>query len=760
MVGKSVEISDEECATYPTGNEMGFRDGILISYLGKVFVISDGKKRWVVSGDVFNNLGYKWSNVIDVTLEEYNLHEEGAYIDTWGTHPDGTLIHSAPHATVFVIDDGKRRPIASPNILLSQFTWDELVEISESEMNSYPVGDYLCYRDGCILKDSVSGKLYVVSNQEIRPISSTMLETLGLVSLEQIDTPPDELAHFPTGSPILNPDTLPPGTAVINDSDWVYWIQGNDSPYVTEIGPTSVQVGSIAYISGTSFGSSQSTSYVAFGSTKVTDYLGWSDNQVTCYVPGGLQQGTCNVSVVTEYGTSNTVEFTVTESPSPIPGYDYTYYLAEGYTGPGFEEWLCLQNYQAGEVGVHIVYMLGTGENVEKDHTLAPTSRTTISVNGEVGADREVGCTVYAKEPIVVERPMYFQYSGKVPDRPELTITGGHDVMAASSLAGEFYFAEGYTGSAPGTKLFDTYLCMLNPSDEAAGVDITYAFGAGDPQQQHLDIAPRSRYTVKVNDVVGPDREVATTVVSDHPILAERPMYFFYNNWVPGGHDVVGGTYLARTFYFAEGCTRLVSPTNGFNTFLCLGNPSGEDAQVTITYMFSQGEPRETTCTVGANSRKTVVVGGPEEAGPDRDLSIKVDSSAPIICERPMYFYQNDAYPGGHDVIGVNQPYRDFYFAEGTTRDGFEEWLCLQNPGDTTATVTITYMLGTGENIEQVVTVDPNTRNTIDVNSFVGPEEDISCRVSSDVPIVAERPMYFNYHGWASGGHCVMGDVR
>lgn len=68
-------------------------------------------------------------------------------------------------------------------------------------------------------------------------------------------------------------------------------------------------------------------------------------------------------------------------------------------------------------------------------------------------------------------------------------------------------------------------------------------------------------------------------------------------------------------------------------------------------------------------------------------------------------------------------------------------------------------MLGTGENMEQVVQVDPDTRTTIDVNSLVGPEQDVSCRVSSDVPIVAERPMYFDFSGY-NGGHDVMGDPR
>jgi hypothetical protein len=63
------------------------------------------------------------------------------------------------------------------------------------------------------------------------------------------------------------------------------------------------------------------------------------------------------------------------------------------------------------------------------------------------------------------------------------------------------------------------------------------------------------------------------------------------------------------------------------------------------------------------------------------------------------------------------------------------------------------YMLGDGTNTEATVTVAPNKRYTRDVLADVGAGQDVSVRVESDRDIVAERPMYFNYHGWATGGH-------
>jgi hypothetical protein len=55
-------------------------------------------------------------------------------------------------------------------------------------------------------------------------------------------------------------------------------------------------------------------------------------------------------------------------------------------------------------------------------------------------------------------------------------------------------------------------------------------------------IDPERRYTVYVNDVVGKDQSISMLVTSDAPIVAERPMYFNYNDAWTGGHCVVGYT--------------------------------------------------------------------------------------------------------------------------------------------------------------------------------------------------------------------------
>jgi hypothetical protein len=65
-------------------------------------------------------------------------------------------------------------------------------------------------------------------------------------------------------------------------------------------------------------------------------------------------------------------------------------------------------------------------------------------------------------------------------------------------------------------------------------------------------------------------------------------------------------------------------------------------------------------------------------------------------------------------------------------------------------------MLGTGENVTKTYDVRAAQRITVDVNSDVGLGQDVSAMVTCPVPIIVERPMYFNVRG-DKGGHDVMG---
>ncbi len=420
-------------------------------------------------------------------------------------------------------------------------------------------------------------------------------------------------------------------------------------------------------------------------------------------------------------------------------------YFAEGYTGPGFQEYICLANPESSPASVNITFMFPDGGRRDVGLVVPALSRSTVDVNSAAGTDLEVAAKVVSDRALVCERPMYFRYQDKW--------TGGSDVMAADAPAGDWYFAEGYTG--PG---FDTWICVLNPGDQPAG--LTFRFQtqeAGEIARGGLEVGAHSRRTFKANELLGLDYQFSLALSSDKPVVAERPVYFDYaglagRGW-NGGHCVMGATSPGREFYFAEGTTR-----SGFEEWLTLQNPGTAPIEVAAEYQFGlgQGTPINRTYTVEAGSRYTAYV--PVEVGGEKDVSVKLTSSSDFLAERPMYFryqgYDADS-DGGHCVIGVIAAAGEWVFAEGCTLAGFQEWLCLENPSSTDAVVEIDYLTQEqGALPPRTHTVPAESRISIRVNDDAGAGFQLSCRVRviSGPAVVVERPMYFDFHG-CTGGH-------
>jgi hypothetical protein len=423
------------------------------------------------------------------------------------------------------------------------------------------------------------------------------------------------------------------------------------------------------------------------------------------------------------------------------------FYFAEGYT--------LVMNPLDRDIEVQLRYVMKSGMSVVKLFPIAANSRFTTKVN-DVVSGQDVSVTVISNEPdVVCERTMYFNYAGKW--------TGGHDVIGATSTSNTWYFAEGYTG--PG---FDEWICVQNPGSE--GADLTFYFQTqekGEIVRSGYYVGPHSRATFKANDVLGPDFQSSLKLEASNPVVAERSLYFWYggmgsHGWT-GGHCVMGATSLSNQFFFAEGTTR-----SGFEEWLTIQNPGREQLVVNATYQLGagQGAPVSRQYKVAPGGRQTVFV--PGEIGTEKDVSVRLvsENQTAFLAERPMYF-RYSGYgannTGGHCIIGASYTSMEWLFAEGYTGPGFDEWLCLQNPGTTEAQVEITYLTQEmGPLAPKIIKIPAGSRYTLRVNDHAGANLQLSTRVrliSGEGGIVAERPMYFNYNGVWDGGHDTLGFI-
>ncbi len=311
----------------------------------------------------------------------------------------------------------------------------------------------------------------------------------------------------------------------------------------------------------------------------------------------------------------------------------------------------------------------------------------------------------------------------------------------AGNVPSEWYLAEGCTGFG-----FEEWILIGNPNSWQSHVIIDYMIEGEAMQIQELDVAPRSRTSIRVNDVIGNGKNVSARVEGYHgdSLLVERAMY--WNN-KEGGHCASGVTSLSKQWYLAEGCT-----AGGFETWVLLQNPGDTAANVNITYMNADGEKVGPALSLPPKSRTTI--NAADTMGSDWNVSTKVASDQSIIAERAVYWNNMaEGKGGGHCENGVEHGKFRSFLAEGCTAGGFETWLLFQNPGETDATVYITYLTSEGAVVRDPLVVPAGKRVSINELNDVGETYDVSCQATATAPVVIERSVYWNNKAEGSCSH-------
>jgi len=198
-------------------------------------------------------------------------------------------------------------------------------------------------------------------------------------------------------------------------------------------------------------------------------------------------------------------------------------------------------------------------------------------------------------------------------------------------------------------------------------------------------------------------------------------------------------------WYLAEGTTGW-----GFSTYITIENPQDEELHARVTYSnpfaySGSGEIARKTVTLPAKSQTTIGNDAIIDAmGGVTDFSTVVEclEGKSIAVDRTMTWTGKGAPgPEGHNSIGVTAPAKTWYLPEGSSEWGFETWTLVQNPNPIEANVTLTYMTEHAGAKVVAKKIPANSRATYNMASDIG-SHDSSIKVTSDIPVIAERSQY------------------
>jgi hypothetical protein len=222
-----------------------------------------------------------------------------------------------------------------------------------------------------------------------------------------------------------------------------------------------------------------------------------------------------------------------------VPEAKTEWYVAEGQASDFFAMFVLLANPNPTPTQVTLRYLMPGRTPTTKVLSLAGNSRYTIEIGNQTDApgvaNTDVSVEVKATSPIVVERAMYWPKNG-------VRWTDGHASAGVTSTGTSWALAEGEFG---GSRQFQTYVLMANPSNDDAQVRMTLLREGENRQPISIDftVPANQRLTRSAADFAGQGLQsgekfgVVVTSMNGVPIVVERAMY-----WNGGGEFWGAGT--------------------------------------------------------------------------------------------------------------------------------------------------------------------------------------------------------------------------
>jgi hypothetical protein len=254
------------------------------------------------------------------------------------------------------------------------------------------------------------------------------------------------------------------------------------------------------------------------------------------------------------------------------------------------------------------------------------TSRLTIDAGSDTAlVNRSFGALVTFDLPGLAERAMYFG------DSP--FFNGGHAAAGVTAPATSWFLAEGATGS-----FFDTFVLIANPNSDPAALTVTYLPEGGVPVVKPRTLLGNQRLTINIatEDPALASAAVSTRVESDRPVVVERAQYWPHDGWHEA-HSSAGETATGTNWGLAEG---RVGGANNAQTYILIANPGTTPADVTATFLRTDGTTVVKVFPVPATSRFTIAVNGPASHVPElsnESFGTVLTSTAPVVVERALY---------------------------------------------------------------------------------------------------------------------------
>ncbi|MEJ0020979.1 MAG: hypothetical protein WDN47_00160 [Candidatus Doudnabacteria bacterium] len=198
-----------------------YPNGTIIQKVGDTlqYVIDNGTKR-PFSSFVATQRKLNLTNVIAVSQTEFDSYP----LEKPMPPLDGTLIKGSTDATIFLVQDSDKHPISAPVFTQHKYSFAKVITLPQAEVDSYEAGSYVTPLNGTLIKGQTDATIYIIDDELKRPISADIFKVLKLSTKKIMKLSDAEVTSIPLG-PYLTP---PEKTAFKTKTDpTIWWYKDN-----------------------------------------------------------------------------------------------------------------------------------------------------------------------------------------------------------------------------------------------------------------------------------------------------------------------------------------------------------------------------------------------------------------------------------------------------------------------------------------------------------------------------------------------------
>ena len=147
-----------------------------------------------------------------------HLHGNQNFWKLWSSwfnqsYPNGTLIKGLETPTVYLVEDGKKRPIASMSVLASRYNPNLIVAVPADHLARYPEGRAINFPNYSVLR--AGDTYYLLDDDTLRPFAAAgLVKDFGYHPDEIVIIGTEEVAAYPLGKPVTTDSQYPAGRLI------------------------------------------------------------------------------------------------------------------------------------------------------------------------------------------------------------------------------------------------------------------------------------------------------------------------------------------------------------------------------------------------------------------------------------------------------------------------------------------------------------------------------------------------------------------